>query len=152
MATGKVERFKESFKINAFRFVTKPFISSEIEEAIETLITLKIGEKAISLYLDRNPYEIPQKDIKYFKAFNGYSIAVVKDECFRKDSSLNELEKVLDKRIFVRINKQYLVNMRFVEIVKASALVIDGIEIPISRRKQKKLETAYINFDVNYRG
>lgn len=34
MATGHLERFKEAFKIDAFRFVTKPFDSGEVEDAL----------------------------------------------------------------------------------------------------------------------
>lgn len=152
MATGKVERFKDSFKINAFRFVTKPFDSSEVEEAIEALINMKIGEEVIPLYFNRIQYDIPQKNIKYIKAFNGYSEAIVENKCFRKDLSLNELEALLDNRLFARVHKQFIVNMHFVETYKNSKIKIDGEFLPVSRRKRKQFEKMYISFDVNYRG
>ena len=151
MATGKVERFKDSFKINAFRFVTKPFDSKEIDEAIEALMKMKIGLEVVPLYFNRIQYDIPQKNIKYFKAFNGYSEAIVEDKWFRKDLSLNELEELLDNRLFARVHKQYIVNMYFVETYKNSLINIDGEFLPVSRRKQKEFEKMYINFDVNYR-
>jgi Response regulator of the LytR/AlgR family len=152
MATGKVERFKDTFKINAFRFVTKPFDIDEIEEALEALIKLKIGEEVIPLFLNRLQYNIPQKKIKYFKAFNGYSEAMVEEICFRKELSLNEIEELLDNRLFARINKQYIVNMQFVEYYKNSKIKIGENVFPVSRRKQKDFEKKYINFDINYRG
>lgn len=151
MATGKVERFKDSFKINAFRFVTKPFDCSEIEETIEALMKMKIGEEVVPLYFNRIQYDIPQKNIKYFKAFNGYSEAMVEDKCFRKELSLNEVEELLDNRLFARVHKQYIVNMYFIETYKRSIIIIDGKSVPVSRRKQKEFEKMYINFDVNYR-
>lgn len=151
MSTGKVERFKDSFKINAFRFVTKPFDYREIDESIEALIKIKVGEKVVTLYNNRIQYDIPQNNIKYFKAFNGYSEAMVEDKCFRKDLSLNELEELLDNRLFARVHKQYLVNMHFVELYKNSMIRIDGKTLPVSRRKQKEFEKMYINYDVTYR-
>ena len=152
MATGKMERFKESFKINAFRFVTKPFDNDEIEEALEALIKMKIGEEVIPLYIHRVQYDIMQKNIKYFKAFNGYSEAVVEDKSYRKELSLNEIEELLDHRLFHRVHKQYIVNMLFVETYNDSVIIIDGELIPVSRRKQKEFKKTYIDFDVNYRG
>lgn len=152
MATGRVDRFKDSFKINAFRFVTKPYSSTEIEEALEALIKMKIGEEAIQLYFNRIPYEIPQKNIKYFKAFNGYTEAIMDDKCFRRDLSLNEIEELLDNRLFVRIHKQYIINMNFIDSYKNSMINIDGMRLPISRRKRKDFERMFINFDVNYGG
>lgn len=152
MATGKVERFKDTFKINAFRFVTKPFDIGEIEESLEALIKLKIGEEVIPLFLNRLQYNIPQKNIKYFKAFNGYSEAMVEEICFRKELSLNEIEELLDNRLFARISKQYIVNMHHVEYYKNSKIKIGENLLPVSRRKQKEFEKKYINFDINYRG
>ncbi len=151
MATGNPERYKDSFKINAFRFVTKPFEFAEIKEAIEALLKIKIGEEVFLLYLDRIPCNIPQKDIKFFKAFNGYCEARVQNKYFRRDLSLNEVEELLDPRLFCRIHKQYIVNMQYVEDHKETTLIIDGECFPISRRKQKDFEQKYVFFDINYR-
>jgi DNA-binding LytR/AlgR family response regulator len=152
IATGILERFKESFKINAFRFITKPYDSIEIEEALQALIKTKIGEETIPLFINRIQFEIRQKDIKYFKAFNGYSEAIVEDKCFRKELSLNELEEILDDRLFIRIHKKYLVNIRFVESYKNSMVKIDAKYLTVSRRKHKEVEKMYINYAVSNGG
>ena len=150
MATGIFERFKESFKINAFRFITKPYDSNEIEEALQALRKIKIGEETIPLYINRIQFDIRQKDIIYFNAFNGYSEAIVEDKCFRKELSLCELEKILDDRLFIRIHKKYLVNMRFVESYKNSMVKINGKYLAVSRRKHKEVEKMYINYAVTF--
>ena len=49
MATGKVERFKESFIINAFRFITKPFVYDEIKEALQAYEKEQIGNQKLRL-------------------------------------------------------------------------------------------------------
>lgn len=152
MATGKVERFKVSFKINAFRFITKPFDSNEVDEAIEAIVKKRIGEETVQLYFNRVQYEIPQKKIQCIQAFNGYTEAVVEDKYLRKDISLNEFEEILDKRMFMRVHKKFIVNMSFIESYTSSIIRINELCIPISRRKQKDFEKRYMNFDVNFRG
>lgn len=152
MATGKVDRFKESFKINAFRFITKPFEIEEIEEAIDAILKLKVGENVISLFLNRIQYDIPQKNIQYFKAFNGYSEVWVENKCYRKDISLNELEQILDSRLFVRVHKQYIINMLFIKMYNSTNVKINEELIPVSRRKQKEFEKLYMNFDIIHKG
>ena len=45
MATGRSDRYKEAFHINALRFVTKPFSSAEILEAIQAALVSRIGNE-----------------------------------------------------------------------------------------------------------
>ena len=152
MTSGNPEWYKDAFKINAFRFITKPFDFAEIEEAIGALLKTKIGEETVLLYLDYFPHNIPQKNIKYFKAFNGYCEAKVHNVYFRRDLSLNEVEALLDPRLFIRIHKQYIVKIQYTGSHTNTTLEIDGELLPISRRKQKEFEQKYICFDINYRG
>ena len=67
MATGMVERFKEAFQIQALRFVTKPFMKNEVEEALEAAIEGIFFTKKIEVYAERNRFEIPEEEIIYIK-------------------------------------------------------------------------------------
>jgi DNA-binding LytR/AlgR family response regulator len=151
MATGNTQRYKDAFKINAFRFITKPFDPAEIDEAVEALLKMKIGEERIRLYYERIPYDMPQRVIAYWKAYNGYCEAKVQDKNFRRELSLNEVEGLLDDRLFVRIHKQYIVNMQYIDHYKNHTIAISGEFLPVSRRKQKEFEARYLYFDVNHR-
>lgn len=151
MATGMVERYKEAFRIQAFRFVTKPFVRSEVEEALKAVILLKQDNQSIELFFQRIQYNIPYKQIQFISAFNGYSEFQVGDRVFRKDSSLNELEQILDPKCFVRISRYYIVNLRWVQSYQAGELLINHQKLRVSKRKRKEFEEIYINYDMNYR-
>lgn len=151
MATGKVERFKEAFHIQAMRFITKPFDKREIEEALKAVEKSHVGNAKIELYYLRNSYQIEQDKIQYIKAYNGYTEYRVENQVFRKDMSLNEVEKMLDKRLFVRIHRQYIINMRWIQSYSNGKVEIGDIEIDVSRRKRKDFEQKYIEYDLNYR-
>ena len=68
MLTSKAERFKDAFKIGAFRFVTKPISQSELFEAVDDVREHMTGMGEVSVYRDGVKYEIVQKDILYLMA------------------------------------------------------------------------------------
>lgn len=148
--TAYVERFKDSFKIGAFRFITKPFDKKEIKEVLKAVWELQIGTSMMKLYQNRNSYFIMQKDIQYIMAYNGYAEFFVKGKRYRKEESLKELERSLDHRIFFRINREYIVNMFWIIESRQGIIQVADKKIKISRRRKKEFERAYMEFDINY--
>lgn len=151
MATGMVERFKESFKIEAFRFITKPFQCLEIEEALDAVLKTYIGMEEIELYQNRNLCMIRQNQIEYIKALDSCAEFIVGENVLRKDISLEQLERILDSRIFFRIHRKLIINMKFIEKYGGGIVVVGGEKFIIARRKKKLFEMAYLEFDLNYR-
>lgn len=152
MATGRVERFKEAFMIQAFRFITKPFQVEEIREALSAIQENEVSDYAIELYYQRNKVAIPQKDIQYIEAYDGYAELLVGFQRFRKDCSLDELEQELDARFFVRISRKNIVNLRWVKAYKKDKIQIREEYFTISRRRRKEFEAKYIEYDLRYKG
>ena len=151
MATGMVERFKEAFQIQALRFVTKPFSKEEVREALEAAVEGISFSKNIEVYAERNKYEIPEEEIEFIKAYNGYSEFCVGEKYFRKECSLKELEEILNEHLFVRINRDVIVNMSFVEDYDGARVVGEVNAFHISRRRRKEFERKYMEFDLKYR-
>lgn len=156
MATGRADKFKEAFRIQAFRFVTKPFDEDEIEEALQAVINTQIGLEMIELYEKRNSYQIPQRDILYITAYDGYSEFAVsgrnESRLLRKECSLSELEQELSKELFFRVNRQYIVNLGKISEHAKGSIFIQGKKILVSRRRKKEFEQAYLEYDLRYRG
>lgn len=156
MATGRSDKYKDAFRIQAFRFVTKPFDEDEIEEALQAVINTQIGLETIELYEKRNSYQIPQRDISYITAYGGYSEFVVSgrdtNRILRKDCSLLELEQELSKELFFRVSRQYIVNLGKITEYAKGSIHIQGKKILVSRRRKKEFEQAYLEYDLKYRG
>ena len=152
MATGRMERFKEVFKIEAFRFVTKPFSVREIEDALEDIFDTMIGMKEIEFYENRTVHKIQQKNIKYFKAYGGFIEAKVGNRLLRKEISLLKLEELLEENIFYRINREILVNMFYIGSYREGVITVGTQKFKVSRRRKKDFEKTFIEFDLKYRG
>lgn len=153
LATYLEHKYKEGYKIGAIRFVTKPFDKNEINEALDYAFGTFIGEERIQLYNERLIYEIKQINIKYFKAYDGYAEAYIKNSTLvmRVNKSLINLMEELDSRLFFRINREYLVNLTYVQLFDKNNIVIDGIKIRISRRNKRNFMSLYTEYDLNYR-
>lgn len=150
MATSRLERFKETFKFGTFRFVTKPFDIEEIKEVLEAYEQQLIGREKISVYKERVEYHILQYKILYAEAYNGYTEFLIGNQRYRKECSLNVLEKMLDCRCFYRINKQYCVNLFYIEEYRKGKIKFASVESTVSRRKQKEFERFYNEFQIIY--
>lgn len=151
MATSRTERFKEVFKINAYDFVTKPFDKEEVKEVLERVYRNFLKMETIEVYKERTKCEIYLKNIKYIKAVDSYIELTVKNGKYRKDTSLTQLEGVLDQRFFFRINRTYLINLAWIDEYSNGTICIDGMKLKVSVRNRKEFERRYIEYDVNYR-
>ena len=92
-----------------------------------------------------------QRQIRYIQAFNGIAELTIDNVVMRKEISLEELEQLLDKRIFVRIHRQFIVKLCWVDSYKNGVVSVGGEKIKISRRRKKDFEEKYVYYDIHYR-
>lgn len=151
LATSRIDRFKDAFRIRALRFVTKPYDREEIKEALCASLDMAIGEHSVEMFLNRVCYKVKEKDIRYIRAFNGYVEIIAGKGVYRKDTSLEALEESLDKRLFCRIHRQYLVNLKYVDSYKKDSVTVRDEVLPISKRRQTDFMCQYTEYDLNYR-
>jgi DNA-binding LytR/AlgR family response regulator len=151
LATSRIDRFKDGFRIRALRFITKPYDRDEIKDALCACLDMSVGEHTVEMFLNRICYRVKEKDIRYIRAFNGYVEIIAGKEVYRKDTSLDALEESFDKRLFCRIHRQYLVNLKYVDSYKKDSVTIKNEILPISKRRQTDFMCQYTDYDLNYR-
>lgn len=149
MATAYEDKFKEAFKIEASRYLTKPYESSEVDETVEFIIKRADNSRMIEVYFQRNLCMIKSSDISYIRSINGDSEFYVKGKFFRKEVPLSEMEKELKGSAFIRVHRSYLINMRLVEDYSDGVVNLGDVEIPVASRRKKEFEKKFILFDIN---
>lgn len=152
MATSKIERFKETYKIGTFRFVSKPFDEDEVLEALADAMQTMIGLEVLELFEKRQSFLVRQRDICVVKSFGSYIEANVGKRQMRKDCTMAEIEEELNKQLFYKIDRKYMVNMLHIEKYDNGTLVIGNEIFKVSRRRKKEFERTYREFDVLYGG
>lgn len=151
MATARSDRMREAFFLEAYRFITKPFDDAEIKEAIDSFMERRIGHQKILLYEKRMTVEISQCQIMYIQTYDSYTEFIVDQRILRSEKSLKELEAELDERMFMRIDRKYIVNFKKIDHYDKGIVSIAGKKIKVARRRIHEFEMRYREFDLRYR-
>lgn len=146
--TAYENRYKEGYEARAFRFMTKPIEERELFAYLDVSIEELQLTTTISLTRRGISYPIPVQDIFYLSAQFGGSELWTKTDTFLCDESLVQWEKQLPASMFFRCHSKYLVNLAHVTSFDNQMLTLaNGEKIPVSRRKWKAFQLAYMKFD-----
>lgn len=146
--TAYENRYKEGYEARAFRFMTKPVEEKELFEYLNVSIEELDLTESISLTRRGIPHKILLRDICYFSAQSGESELWTRTDMYCCEESLLEWERRLPATVFFRCHSKYLVNLTHVAKFESQSLTLSGGErIPISRRKWKAFQLAYMKYD-----
>ena len=146
--TAYENRYKEGYEARAFRFMTKPVEEKELFEYLNVSIEELDLTESISLTRRGIPHKILLRDICYFSAQSGGSELWTRTDMYCCEESLLEWERRLPATVYFRCHSKYLVNLTHVAKFESQSLTLSGGErIPISRRKWKAFQLAYMKYD-----
>lgn len=146
--TAYEKRYKEGYEVKAFRFMSKPVREEELFAYLHVSMEEMQLTKSISLVRRGIPHSIFVKDICYLSAQSGGSELWTRTDIYYCDESLLQWEQQLPMDIFFRCHSKYLVNMsNITKYDKQILTLVNGEKIPVSRRKWKAFQLAYMKFD-----
>lgn len=150
MLTGAEHRYKDAFKIQAFRFVTKPVDYDELASALLDASKEVFSNKKLDIVIDGVHCEVNQNFITYLDVSNTYVNVYLKDGRHGTiNVSMVALEEMLDSDQFIRINRNVTVNLMYVTGIKDYTLNMeDGSSFDISVRRKKEVKKAYVEYDL----
>lgn len=147
MSTGMAERANDGCKIHAIRYLIKPFCEEDIREAVQFVLKEEMGIAKIKVYSKRRECCFHQYEIHCMTAFDSYVEFLIGDKLYRKDTSLSALEEVLDQRMFVRINRKQIINLKYVKQVTQEKYLFQDKELKIARGRKKDFFRTYQSYD-----
>ena len=152
LASGREDLMKDALSVEPCRFIDKPFDKEKILVAIEEFLDSRIGYSPLKVSRERRYYEILQRNILYIRACDSDLEIITKDGRYRYGVSLKHVEKLLDDRLFFRVNRTIIVNMMYVNNISENIVQIGEGVFQISRRNQTAFLNCYRRFDLYYRG
>lgn len=149
--TAYIEYAPSGYKVNAFRYLLKSRIQSELEEILD-----EIHEK---LYFDADNIKLKQKAqekivaVKNINYFEGTSHRMVivhtcdSAESFECQGKLSEFEDSLKAKGFLRIQKSFLVNLRHVKQISGyTAYMQNGEKLKTSESSYSAICSAFLKW------
>ncbi len=147
----------EAFRVNALDYLLKPVDPKLLSDAIDRVFQMEQTEKQIEVDDSRltsnsqiflkdgdKCWFVTLKDVRMFESegnyvrvfFNNFKPLILK--------SLNNLEKRLDEDTFFRVNRKFIINLRWVESIEnwfsGGLLVKGGETVEVSRRQAARFK------------
>lgn len=146
--TSHVEFMQESFKVRAFRFLTKPINMDELEE------TLKESEHEIfeneKIAVDGFGTEtlVSIRDIVYIEAMKRNTVLHLTDKNVETPYSLKYWLEKLSENDFCQVHKSFIVSLNYIMQVETDEVILRGgdYSIPLSRRRHGIVKQTFFNY------
>ena len=142
----------KSFDFNTIDYLLKPIKKERLSKAIDKIKSTEKEKPNLtienSIFIkDSDNYYIAQlKDIELFHTEGNYTKIFFKDKKPLLHKPLNKIEQRLDPAIFIRINRQEIINVNHITKVdrwfkgKLKLTLTNGTEVEVSDRQSVKLK------------
>ena len=153
-----------AFEVHAVDYLLKPFSAERLAEALDRararvrkrerpqvrslMSAARPEDSTIQRILIRDRADvhvIPVEKIDYIEAQDDYIAVKSGGRSYLKEQTLADLEKLLDRRGFVRIHRRFILNLARLAKIELSitdsriAILTDGTQLPISRAGYARL-------------
>lgn len=139
--TGNAGYERQLLNFEPFRYVNKPIDSEKlvkaVMEAVQRIRRWNSEDKVFMFRKSKVYYQRKLSDIVYFESRRPYIDVVSKDDVATFRGRLDDIEHQIEelKGCFVRVNKSYLINTRYINSYTTKAVrLYDGNVISISRK------------------
>lgn len=149
--TSSDEFAVNSYKVNAFYYLLKPFSGDELKSLLSKALDEMKEEKSDSIIVKEKgklsrvqihtiEYVESMKHTIFFHLHNKEVIS-----CY---GTLNEFNDILlSHKQFIKCHKSFIVNMNYVISISSKDFVLDDKTlVPISKQIYQQVKTAYINY------
>jgi DNA-binding LytR/AlgR family response regulator len=130
----------QGYAVNALDYVLKPvtYAAFALKMRKACNVLEKRETQAVILSVDGESKKIMSSDILYVEVADHELIYHTKKGDFHEFGTLKKVEELLGKD-FTRCNHCYLVNLRYVEGIRDDCVVIENVQLKISRSRKKEM-------------
>ena len=138
----------ESFRYTPLRFIRKEKMNQELQEAISAFLDKKEKESRILEITTREgKCCIAVDDIIFLESRQHYLKICCENENFELRGRISDYETMLEKYGFVRVNIGFIINCKYIKILKTKKIILcNGMEINIGRNRHDKVRHAYMEY------
>lgn len=140
--TGYREFMQSAFGKNVCGFLQKPEDKEKIAFYLNKIENYQQREQNICIEDVQEVVKL--KEVRYIKAENQYShLYMNSGDVIITRKNLGTLKKEIEAYGFFCTHRSYLVNLRYVKIIKKEVVLYDGTKIKIARGKHESVKLAF---------
>lgn len=137
--TNMVQYAISGYEVEALDFVLKPINKYSFALKVKRAVarTTKHTDDYITIKTDGGLHRERITAVKYLEMDGHYVIYHTTSGNYAEYSTLKDAEAKINRPHFVRCNRSFLVNLRYVKSVQKDVILVDGDELIISRPQRK---------------
>ncbi|MGL5550099.1 MAG: LytR/AlgR family response regulator transcription factor [Culicoidibacterales bacterium] len=149
-ATSSVEHAVESYRMNAFDYLLKPYHRQNVQAVFEKILSYKqeIKQKTLLVKSGQNLYTIDLRRVVYFESSVRTITVHFNDQkqlTFYK--KLDELAADVIHLDFIRVHRSYLVNLLYIQnIIENDVITVYQQRIPISKKYATAVKASFMDY------
>lgn len=145
--TSSAEYVFSGYEVKAFRYILKSDLVNAFDRIFGECLK-ELSKSDDSFYTVKTASfvkNIPLNDIFYFESNKRVLIVHTKNDEYSFYGKLDQVEKDLEGKDFIRTHQSYFVNARKIKSVsKDSAELLNGEILPVSKSKATAVKNAYL--------
>lgn len=149
--SGLKEYISYGYDFDAIHYLLKPLNEEKFLECLDKAWNKKYSykeeKKVITVKRYGDIIRLKFTDILYCESHKHYVEINTKDSKVTIKKKISDLEKELDKNLFIRTHKSYIVNISYTKEIKKNSIVLkNNIEIPVSKMKKNAVKDLYFKY------
>ncbi len=138
--TNMMQMAVRGYEVSALDFIVKPITYLSFAQKMKKAIDFaeRNNNHGFVLKTQDGFKKVQVRDIKYVEVFGHSLIYHTQQGDIKVRGVLSQVESELEAYSFLRCSNCFLVNLRYVDNFTSTSVEVDGVELPISRRKKKE--------------
>jgi len=150
IVTRFIQYALKCYEIKAFDYLVKPLSIAKLKRTIDDArhITESSKNGFIRIETREDDRFIPFNDLLYIESLNRALYAHTRENSYKFNRPISQIDRELAKEGFFRIHKSFIVNLAHIKrLDKSSKTVVlsTGHEIPVAKEKIRDLSSALID-------
>jgi len=150
----------KAFELGAIDYLLKPISKERFNQSVDRFFlrntnnmnTEKLLGHSFSFKENRNNFIVPFQEIIYFSSVAKHTVIHTKDRDFETPKLMKEIDNMLPEKFFIRIHKQYIINMKFILNLKIYSHGLyqvilsdeDDTTLPVGKTYLSKLKSVLV--------
>lgn len=132
----------KGYEVDAIDFIVKPVTYYVFMDKLKKAVrfTKKNTEKELVIDTGDSVIKLSMSQILYIEKDKNYLLYHTKEELFRIRGTMSEIEEVMNQEGFSKCINGCLVNLKYVTKASKDSVWIEGVQLPISRQRQKEFK------------
>lgn len=129
----------DAFSLQVYSYIYKEDMDIRISDVLDKAkAEIYDSSRMFTYKVQRESYMISVRRIKYFEVNKHHTGLYTENEMIEFVEAIKDVEARLDKNIFVRINRNNIINVRYIEEIREDYVLLAGdIKLPLSNKYLK---------------